>query len=82
MIWDDRIFVTTAVSEDPDPVFRYGPDGRMDRRSDRERNTWFVYAIDRRGGDVLWVREAVAEAPEISAASQEQLRLGHAGHRR
>jgi len=65
VIWDDRIFVTTAVSDDPDPVFRYGPDGRMDRRSDRERNTWFVYAIDRQGGDVLWVREAVAEAPEI-----------------
>ena len=65
VIWDDRIFLTTAVSDDPDPVFRYGPDGRMDRRSDRERNTWFVYAIDRQGGDVLWVREAVAEAPEI-----------------
>ena len=65
VIWDDRIFVTTAVSDDPDPVFRYGPDGRMDRRSDRERNTWFVYAIDRQGGDVLWVREAVSEAPEI-----------------
>lgn len=65
VIWDDRIFLTTAVSDDPDPVFRYGPDGRMDRRSDRERNTWFVYAIDRHGGDVLWVREAVAEAPEI-----------------
>ena len=65
VIWDDRIFLTTAVSDDPDPVFRYGPDGRMDRRSDRERNTWFVYAIDREGGDVLWVREAVSAAPEI-----------------
>jgi outer membrane protein assembly factor BamB len=65
VIWGDRIFVTTAVSDDPDPVFRYGTDGRMDRRSDRERNTWFVYAIDRYGGDVLWVREAVSATPEI-----------------
>ena len=65
VIWDDRIFVTTAVSDDPDPVFRYGTDGRIDRRSDREQNTWFVYAIDREGGDVLWVREAVSETPEI-----------------
>ena len=65
VIWDDRIFVTTAVSDDPDPVFRYGTDGRIDRRSDNLRNTWFVYAIDRRGGDVRWVRELVSETPEI-----------------
>ena len=30
VIWGDRIFVTTSVSDDPDPVFRYGTDGRMD----------------------------------------------------
>ena len=65
VVWDDRIFVTTAVSDDPDPVFRYGTDGRIDRRSDNLPNTWFVYAIDRHGGDVLWVREAVSETPEI-----------------
>ena len=65
VIWDDRIFVTTAVSDNPNPVFRYGTDGRIDRRSDRERNTWFVYAMDRRGGDVLWVREAISAVPEI-----------------
>ena len=65
VIWGDRIFVTTAVSEDPDPVFRYGTDGRMDRRSDKAPNTWFVYAIDRYGGDILWAREAVSRTPAI-----------------
>ena len=65
IVWGDRIFLTTAVSDDPDPVFRYGTDGRIDRRSDRASNVWFAYAIDRRDGKVLWAREAARGAPEI-----------------
>lgn len=65
IVWGDRIFVTTAVSDDPNAVFRYGTDGRQDRRSDRARNTWWVYAIDRRDGDVIWTREAVSGNPSV-----------------
>lgn len=65
IVWGDRIFLTTAVSDDPDPVFRYGTDGRQDRRSDRLRNAWYVYAIDRRGGEVVWVREATRGDPIV-----------------
>ena len=65
IVWGDRIFLTTAVSADPDFIFRYGVDGRQDRRSDRSRNAWFVYAIDRRGGEVLWMREAISGSPTI-----------------
>ncbi len=65
VVWGDRIFLTSAVSEDPDPVFRYGTDGRQDRRSDRSSNTWYVYAIDRDSGDVLWKREATSGNPTI-----------------
>ncbi len=65
VVWGDRIFLTTAVSADPDAVFRYGTDGRQDRRSDRSRNAWYVYAIDRRGGAVVWVREAISGSPSV-----------------
>jgi len=65
IVWGDRIFLTTAVSDDPDPVFRYGTDGRQDRRSDRSRNAWYVYAIDRRSGEVVWVREALSGSPSV-----------------
>lgn len=65
IVWGDRIFLTTAVSADPDPVFRYGTDGRQDRRSDRSRNTWYLYAIDRRDGEVVWVREATSASPSV-----------------
>lgn len=66
IVWGDRVFLTTAVSADPDPVFRYGTDGRIDRRSDREPNTWFVYAFDRADGRVLWTREAASGVPAIA----------------
>jgi outer membrane protein assembly factor BamB len=65
IVWGDRIFLTTAVSADPDAVFRYGTDGRQDRRSDRARNAWYVYAIDRRAGEVVWVREVISGNPSV-----------------
>ncbi len=65
VVWGNRIFVTSAVSDDPDPVFRYGTDGRIDRRTDRERNRWFVHAVDRDAGAFLWSREVTAGVPVI-----------------
>lgn len=65
IVWGDRIYLTTAVSDDPDPVFRYGTDGRQDRRSDRARNSWFVYAIDRNDGSIVWTQEAVSADPSV-----------------
>jgi len=65
IIWGDRIFLTTAVSEDPNSVFRYGTDGRQDRRSDRSPHVWQVYSIDRRSGEVLWVREPTNGPPSV-----------------
>ncbi len=65
VVWGDVIFLTSAVSDDPDPVFRYGTDGRQDRRSDRERNTWFVHALHRDTGELLWQREAASGTPAI-----------------
>ena len=65
IVWGDRIFLTTAISDDPDSVFRYGTDGRQDRRSDRSRHVWQVYAIDRLSGEVAWVREPIIGAPSV-----------------
>ncbi len=65
VVWGDRVFVTSALSDNPNPVFRYGTDGRMDRRTDRERNRWFVHAVDRDSGALLWSREVSAGVPEV-----------------
>ena len=65
IVWGDRIYLTTAVSEDPASVFRYGTDGRQDRRSDRSPHAWWVYAIDRPSGEVVWARQTSHASPIV-----------------
>jgi len=65
ILWEDRAFVTTAVSDDPDAIFVHGIDGRIDRRSDISIQTYYVYSLDRRTGELLWQREASRGVPKI-----------------
>jgi len=65
VVWGDRIFLTTAVSEDPDFVFRIGMDPTIDRRTDRSRQAWRVYALDRDSGEVVWMDEPLSRPPTI-----------------
>ena len=45
IVWEDRIFLTTAVSADPDAIFVHGLDGRIDRRSDRAEQSFRVFSL-------------------------------------
>jgi outer membrane protein assembly factor BamB len=64
-VWGDRIFVTTAVSDDPNSLFVPGLDGRRDKRSDLSRHSWRVYGIDAGSGEILWEQEAHVGKPKI-----------------
>ncbi|HJS73273.1 MAG TPA: PQQ-binding-like beta-propeller repeat protein [Vicinamibacteria bacterium] len=65
IVWGDRIFVTSAVSGDPDSIFVHGLDGRIDRRSDRSEHRFVVYSLRASTGEVLWEREASRAIPKI-----------------
>ena len=65
IIWEDRVFLTTAVSDNPDSIFVHGLDGRIDRRTDLSRHSFWVYCLDRLTGEVLWEREASRGVPKI-----------------
>jgi hypothetical protein len=43
---------------------------------------WRPYALDRRTGAVVWQQTAERAAPRAQRPLQEQLRAGHAGHRK
>jgi hypothetical protein len=45
IVWGDRIFLTTAVSSDPDSIFVHGLDGRIDRRSDKAEHSFRVFSL-------------------------------------
>jgi outer membrane protein assembly factor BamB len=65
IVWGDRIFVSTAVSSDPDSIFVHGLDGRIDRRSDRSEHSFLVLALRASTGEILWEREALRAVPKI-----------------
>jgi outer membrane protein assembly factor BamB len=58
IVWGDRIFVTSAISSQPNATFRPGLYGDGDASDDRSRQRWVVYAIDKRTGTMLWERVA------------------------
>jgi outer membrane protein assembly factor BamB len=63
VVWGDRIFVTTAISSDPNATFRPGLYGDGDSSADRSRHRFVTYAVDRRSGKVLWERVAYEGVP-------------------
>jgi outer membrane protein assembly factor BamB len=58
VVWGNRIFVTTAVSSNPNATFRPGLYGDGDASDDRSRQRWTIYAINKRTGSIEWERVA------------------------
>jgi outer membrane protein assembly factor BamB/protein tyrosine phosphatase (PTP) superfamily phosphohydrolase (DUF442 family) len=58
IIWGNRIFVTSAVSDDPKASFKPGLYGDGDASKDRSRQRWMLYALDKRTGKIVWERIA------------------------
>lgn len=63
IVWGDRIFVTSAVSSDPNATFRPGLYGDGDASADRSNHRWMIYAIDKGTGEILWERVAYEGTP-------------------
>jgi outer membrane protein assembly factor BamB len=63
IVWGNRIFVTSAVSSDPNASFRLGLYGDGDASQDRTRHRWIIYALDKRTGKILWERTAHQGVP-------------------
>jgi outer membrane protein assembly factor BamB len=63
IVWGDRLFVTSAVSSNPNATFRAGLYGDGDASDDRSRQRWVVYALDKRTGRILWERTAFEGVP-------------------
>ena len=65
VVWGDRVFLTTAVSGNPDATFRPGQYGDVDSVDDRTEHAWKVYCLDKRTGEVRWERTAARGVPKV-----------------
>ena len=63
VVWGNRVFVTSAVSTDPNATFRPGLYGDGDASKDRSQHRWMIYALDKRTGKILWERTAHQGVP-------------------
>jgi len=53
IIWDNQIFVITAINSDPKPTYK-PKDRSIELATDETKHTWMIFALDKRNGRVLW----------------------------
>jgi len=64
IVWQDSVFLTTAVSSRPDASFKRGLYGEGDASDDTSPQQWKLLCLDRRTGKLLWERTAYQGAPK------------------
>jgi outer membrane protein assembly factor BamB len=62
VVWNDRVFVITAISADPALVYK-AKDRGIGLARDEFKHTWKIYALDKRTGKILWERTAHGGVP-------------------
>ena len=65
VIWGDKLFFTTAVSENDKAGFKPGIYGDVMPVRDSSVHEWKVYCIDKNNGRVIWERTSCKGIPKI-----------------
>ncbi len=65
VVWGNHIFLTTAVSGNPDQKIRIGNYGDVGSVNDTSKHSWHVLCIDRDTGKILWDQTAYEGVPKI-----------------
>ena len=64
VIWDNYLFVTTAVSEKLDQSLKVGLYGDIDMANDSTVHEFKVYCLDKNSGKILWEKVACKGIPK------------------
>lgn len=54
VIWENKLFITTAVSKEDDKGLKPGLYGNVTPIADSSNHDWLVYCLDTENGDILW----------------------------
>ena len=65
IVWGDRVFVTSAVSSDPDPYLRVGLYGESPEHPEQLVHDFRVYCLDRLSGKIIWEQTAHSGIPRV-----------------
>lgn len=64
VVWDDRVYITTAISEEDNSGYLTGIYGDIEPVPDSSEHVWMVYCIDKSTGTILWEQEANRGIPK------------------
>ncbi|HYP07414.1 MAG TPA: PQQ-binding-like beta-propeller repeat protein [Bryobacteraceae bacterium] len=65
VVWENTIYLTTAVSSNPEMVFESKLKGERDDRQDKAEQEFRVIALDKRTGRILWNQLAHKSKPRV-----------------
>jgi outer membrane protein assembly factor BamB len=63
IVWDDGVFVTTAISSRGAAKFKPGLYGDGAASDDRSVHQWKVYCFDKKNGKIVWEQKALEGVP-------------------
>jgi outer membrane protein assembly factor BamB len=64
VIWGNRLFITTAVSESDDQGIKTGIYGSIGSVDDESVHNWIVFCLDKNTGSLLWQQTAHTGVPK------------------
>ena len=73
VIWDNKVFVTTAISSNDTEILKVGLYGSGDSAQDTTIHQFKVYCLDKNSGEVIWERlshEGVPRTKRHTKATQ------------
>jgi len=65
IVWGDRVYVTSAVSSDPDPYLRVGLYGESPDHPEDLVHDYRVYCLDKKSGNIIWEKTAHSGKPQV-----------------
>ena len=65
VVWGDHIFITSAVSSDPNPYLRTGLYGESPDHPEELVHQFKVYCINKKSGEIVWEKTANRGIPKV-----------------
>ncbi|MBT5377922.1 MAG: hypothetical protein HOL08_02610, partial [Opitutae bacterium] len=63
VVWGEKLFLTTAISQNPKANFKPSLYGSGDASTDRSEHKWKVICLSKNTGKILWERTACQGNP-------------------
>ncbi|MDX2041428.1 MAG: PQQ-binding-like beta-propeller repeat protein [Acidobacteriota bacterium] len=63
VVWEDKLFVTSAISSKDKATFKPGLYGAGDASDDKSVHQWKVFCLDKKSGKILWDKVAYEGVP-------------------